>query len=61
MVELYCDYCDLPILDKKKDSRRADGKRYHIKCLRILRKKIDKLKRLGKIKQGQENQVNINS
>jgi len=59
MKELYCNYCHGAIENKKKDSRRADGKRYHIECLRILRKKIDKQKGLGKIKPGQENEIDL--
>lgn len=61
MVELICAYCSEKILDKKKDSRAADGNRYHIKCLRKLRKKINKLKRQGKIKQGQEAKIGIDT
>ena len=57
---LICKYCNDEIEDKKRDSRKADGLRYHIKCLRIFRKKIDKQKQLGKISPGKENEVNVN-
>ncbi len=33
---------------------KAEGKRYHIQCIRKLRKIIDKQKQLGKVKEGQE-------
>ena len=54
---LYCTYCNEEILDKKKDSRKAEGKRYHIGCIRKLRKKLEKMRKEGKIKPGQEHKV----
>lgn len=53
----YCKYCNEEIEGK---SYTADGHRYHIKCLRKFRKKIDKQKNMGYIKPGQENKVKIN-
>lgn len=57
--ELYCEYCNELIIDKKKDSRVADGKRYHLKCVRKLRKEIDRMKQTGHLKPGHENKVNV--
>lgn len=57
MKQLYCAYCNEEILDKKKDSRKAEGKRYHILCVRKLRKKLEKMKQEGKVKPGQEHKV----
>lgn len=59
-MTLYCKYCNQEILDKKKDSRIADGERYHIVCLRIFRKELEKLRQSGKLKPGQENKVPVN-
>lgn len=57
MMKLVCKYCKEEIVDKKKDSRKADGKRYHMWCLRKFRKEIDRQKYQGKIKPGQENKI----
>jgi len=55
-MEVYCNYCNSLIEEK---SYKADGKRYHLKCLRKFRKKIEIQKNLGKIKPGKENEVDI--
>ncbi len=55
--KLYCTYCNEEILNKKRDSRKTEGKRYHIKCVRKLRKELEIMKNQGKIKPGQEHKV----
>jgi len=47
----YCEYCNKELIEK---GYKADGKRYHLVCVRKLRKEIEKQKRLGKVKHGQE-------
>lgn len=56
--ELICNYCETPIA-KGQRSVMADGVRYHLDCVRKLRKALDKLKKEGKVKPGQESQVKI--
>ena len=56
MSKLVCNYCKGAIEDK---SYSAGGYKYHLKCLRIFRKEIDKQKQLGKIREGKENDVQV--
>jgi hypothetical protein len=49
-----CEYCQIEIKEK---SYKAEGKRYHLNCVRKLRKKLERMKREGKIKPGQESEV----
>lgn len=53
-----CHYCSLEIKEK---SYKAEGEVYHLKCVRKLRKKLELLKQKGKLKPGQESEININS
>lgn len=55
---LICSYCETPIT-KEQHSIMADGVRYHLDCVRKLRKALGKLKKEGKVKPGQESQVKI--
>lgn len=51
---IICKYCNQEMEDK---GFKADGHRYHFKCLKTFRKEIDRQKYQGKIKPGQENRV----
>jgi hypothetical protein len=56
-MTLYCKYCNEEIEGK---GYKADGERYHLKCVRKFRKEIEKQKNQGRIKPGQENKVAVN-
>ena len=59
MAELICKYCNEEITEGK--GYKADGERYHLKCVRKLRKELEKMRQAGKVKPGQEHKVAVNN
>jgi len=53
-----CEYCKEEMEDK---GYKADGKRYHLKCVRKFRKEIDRQKRNKGIEVGKLNNIQINN